>query len=735
MDRFWSWTSAAPSATSNPKVISGKAFWPTTLDKECDKAARILRSFCKDGFVDQESPLPNLDAFDLGRSTPESETGEPGGRRLSHRVSYKRIPSSVIQSAKALVIFTTMRTGLWVSGAGGSGVIVARLPDGTWSPPSAIMLHTEGVGFLVGVDLYDCIMVINTRAALTSFYRARCTIGPEAGAVIGPLGTAGILQEDVVQVDFNVPIFTYLKSRGSFARVQLEGTVVEEREDENDRFYGRRISVAEILAGRVSKLPFETNRLLHTIKAAQGDSDVDPSMVPVESSPSDVDLATGKTFGVPNKHDPDPYGFLALEKEGLLVREAGTLRHASRESFQFLPAPSSPLFNSFNRDSMDMVASRRSSWRTTVTEKSSRSADMAGQTDEPPLSPMRPPSALQSVMNITDVDSDDNAQDESTRHYLNTSDPGMPQWYEAARADSLVPQSDQDSIPSLSKRLESNGRELFNLPEELSPPPKRPDNLSIYPLADPSQIDQDAELNLPTPTPPPQLEAAQPDYLPTPTTSLPLEAAQPDYLPAPTTPVLAETVLDAPSSPPILLEPLQSELSDADDEDDYDSEDDEIVEFHHGVIQAASPQPIIKARLVTVSKPPPPILPTRNPNRLTRTSAPSTAVETNKDPSWPEEHPRSSSRNSSIYSLGPKDMPTSIEPSLGSASSTDPMYSTHASLHEALKGTAHFPDFDEVHIPRDTASEAVEDGSKAVFNLSHPPVLTINGELAKTTSH
>jgi hypothetical protein len=26
--------------------IGSEAFWPTTLDKECDKAARILKSFC-----------------------------------------------------------------------------------------------------------------------------------------------------------------------------------------------------------------------------------------------------------------------------------------------------------------------------------------------------------------------------------------------------------------------------------------------------------------------------------------------------------------------------------------------------------------------------------------------------------------------------------------------------------------------------------------------------------------
>jgi lipid-binding SYLF domain-containing protein len=59
----------------------------------------------------------------------------------------------IVKNAKGLAIFTTMRTGLWVSGAGGSGILIGRKEDGTWSPPSGIMLHTAGLGFLVGVDM------------------------------------------------------------------------------------------------------------------------------------------------------------------------------------------------------------------------------------------------------------------------------------------------------------------------------------------------------------------------------------------------------------------------------------------------------------------------------------------------------------------------------------------------------------------------------------------------------
>ena len=44
-------------------------------------------------------------------------------------------------------------TGFGVSGASGSGVVVARLPDGSWSPPSGLLVHTIGFGWLIGLDV------------------------------------------------------------------------------------------------------------------------------------------------------------------------------------------------------------------------------------------------------------------------------------------------------------------------------------------------------------------------------------------------------------------------------------------------------------------------------------------------------------------------------------------------------------------------------------------------------
>lgn len=349
--------------------LGSEAFWPTTLDKESDKAARILRSFCKDGFyVEEENHLSN----------GVVNADKPSGKQ---RV-IKKIPTEVIKKAKGLAIFTTMRTGLWVSGAGGSGILVGRKEDGSWSPPSSILLHTAGLGFMVGVDIYDCVVVINTDKALEAFMKIRATVGGEISVVAGPVGVGGILETELHKRQ--APVFNYMKSRGFYAGVQIDGTVIIERGDENERFYGQKLSVAEILAGKVTHEPYEIRTLMATIKAAQGDNVDEGLIAPAEPTPGDFEVADEPATGFglpPSEDDPDPYGVHALEEQGMEIKEiteAGTKNRPSSDAFEYRPSPHSPIFINFNRqNSVAKRDPRRDSGRLSIasTDRGTQTAD------------------------------------------------------------------------------------------------------------------------------------------------------------------------------------------------------------------------------------------------------------------------------------------------------------------------------------------------------------------------
>ncbi|QKX60880.1 uncharacterized protein TRUGW13939_08026 [Talaromyces rugulosus] len=378
--------------------VGAEAFWPTTLDKESEKAARILRSFCKDGFyekIDDESTAAAEEKAREEAQNPDAKhkIDRPAGKQ---RVLVK-IPSEVIKRAKGIAIFTTMRTGLWFSGAGGSGILMARVPEtGEWSPPSGIMLHTAALGFLVGVDIYDCVVIINTYEALEGFKKLRATLGGELSATAGPIGMGGVLESEVHKRQ--APIWTYMKSRGLYAGIQVDGTIIVERTDENARFYGRKVSAQEILAGQVTNSSDSLRTLFQTVRAAQGDRDVDESYLPPPGeSPSDAIIVNEEDngFGIPASDDPDPYGVRALEEQGLFIREAGTHVRPTHEVFEFRPSPTSPIYNSFVRQSID--SSPRQSWRASVQSTKSYTSTNRGtqttvgtQTDD--LPPRPPPS-------------------------------------------------------------------------------------------------------------------------------------------------------------------------------------------------------------------------------------------------------------------------------------------------------------------------------------------------------
>jgi len=220
-------------------------------------------------------------------------TSEAHGPKHEPKVLVK-IPQKVIQNCVGLAIFTVMRTGLWISGAGGSGVLIAKQEDGSWSPPSGILVHTLGVGFMAGIDIYDCVVVINDPEALKAFSKLRVSLGPEVSVAAGPVGAGGIFDAEVTKD--RKPVWTYMKSRGLYAGVQFDGTIIVERNDENARFYGERVSVGEILAGRVQRVPPGTRMLMEVAKDAEGRSDVDKAVLQdVSGKPAPGDVEVEKT--------------------------------------------------------------------------------------------------------------------------------------------------------------------------------------------------------------------------------------------------------------------------------------------------------------------------------------------------------------------------------------------------------------------------------------------------------
>ncbi|KAJ4389692.1 hypothetical protein N0V93_007164 [Gnomoniopsis smithogilvyi] len=372
-------STTASKAADPPARRVREDYWPTTLDRETEKASRILHSFCTEGYIaHQEDPI-----------------GSPRSSVSSVQIK-KKIPPRIVQNAVGLAVFSCMRSGLWKSGSGGSGILVARKSDGTWSAPSGLLLHTAALGFVIGVDVYDCVLVINSLSDLETFTREKTTLGADVELAVGPVMSAGAIENRVQGKDLDNAVLTYVKARGEHRAVNIDGSLVTERVAENHRFYGRAASVLDILGGKVPHLDSpEIKTMYEVIKSAEGRVDFDARMLEhlaLQPAPGDAVIEASSllsplspgtpAFGVPDNEDVDPFGVKALEMAGLEIREAGTNLRPSSSQFEYNPNPTSPLFSHFShRQSVDTYRTQSNSNRASAMSSRSNRTTFSRMTD------------------------------------------------------------------------------------------------------------------------------------------------------------------------------------------------------------------------------------------------------------------------------------------------------------------------------------------------------------------
>ena len=176
------------------------------------------------------------------------------------------IPPYVLKKAKGLAIITVLKAGFLFSGRAGSGVIVARLKDGTWSAPSAIAMAGAGAGGMVGVELTDFVFILNSEEAVKSFSEfGTITLGGNVSVSAGPLGRSAEAAASASTGGVSA-VFAYSKSKGLFAGVSVEGSAILERREANRKFYGDNCTSKMILSGRV-KVPPAADPLLRILES------------------------------------------------------------------------------------------------------------------------------------------------------------------------------------------------------------------------------------------------------------------------------------------------------------------------------------------------------------------------------------------------------------------------------------------------------------------------------------
>jgi lipid-binding SYLF domain-containing protein len=163
------------------------------------------------------------------------------------------IPRAILGKAEGIAIIPSMvKAGFIFGGMRGRGVLSARRGNG-WSAPTFITLTGGSIGFQIGGQAVDLVLVINNRRGLEHFVGNQFKLGTDASVAAGPVGREAQAATDL---QLRAEILSYSRARGLFAGVTINGSTVRADLDANDRFYGKRLTASQIvLDGRAVPAP------------------------------------------------------------------------------------------------------------------------------------------------------------------------------------------------------------------------------------------------------------------------------------------------------------------------------------------------------------------------------------------------------------------------------------------------------------------------------------------------
>jgi lipid-binding SYLF domain-containing protein len=156
------------------------------------------------------------------------------------------IPKELMSKYEGIVIIPKLiNGGLLIGGKRGKGVAMVKLGNGKWSDPVFVTLTGGSVGFQVGLQSVDLILVIRHKSVLTDIEKGNFTIGGDISAAAGPVNRNKSATTDY---KLEAEIYSYSRSRGLFAGISLNGSGLNIDNNADANFYGNDDTSKEIFA-------------------------------------------------------------------------------------------------------------------------------------------------------------------------------------------------------------------------------------------------------------------------------------------------------------------------------------------------------------------------------------------------------------------------------------------------------------------------------------------------------
>src|SRR6202034_443026 len=159
----------------------------------------------------------------------------------------KAIPSGVLAGASCVVVIPSYKKGAFVVGAQyGQGVATCHTGSGKWSAPVCVQLAGGSFGFQIGGQATDLVLIAMNQQGLQDMLKNKFKLGADAAASAGPVGRNAQAGTDW---KLNAEFLTYSRSKGLFAGLDLDGTVLSQNQDDTRTEYGADVPFEAVLKG------------------------------------------------------------------------------------------------------------------------------------------------------------------------------------------------------------------------------------------------------------------------------------------------------------------------------------------------------------------------------------------------------------------------------------------------------------------------------------------------------
>ena len=147
------------------------------------------------------------------------------------------IPPSLISQSEGIVIFPRALKLAFgtVGGQAGRGIAMIRQDDGSWSNPFFVSLGEASVGFQIGAQKSDIVLLFKNRNDIIAIDQADIMLGSGVGVAAGPVSKGYSTATDI---KFDAEIYSYQYSKGLFAGISLKGGVLSCNSKFNESLYG-----------------------------------------------------------------------------------------------------------------------------------------------------------------------------------------------------------------------------------------------------------------------------------------------------------------------------------------------------------------------------------------------------------------------------------------------------------------------------------------------------------------